>query len=211
MVLPRNAIFQDRKHAAYHLAERLREYAGDDSVVVAVSGGGVEVALPVAHALELPVEVIPCRKLKHPADENRTIGAVSVSAVVVHEDDNDIPQDYLYHQIRLLQHAIKGQQKELGRGSLKDAVAGKLVILIDDVLMTGDSVLACVRSLRPFGPSEIILAVPIVTPDGARAVASDLKSMIYLTIEGQPVGKLYADFPDVSDEQVIALMQAEAH
>jgi predicted phosphoribosyltransferase len=190
------------------LAERLKEYGRPDAVVVAVSGGGVQVALPVAHTLGIPVEVIPCRKLKHPADENKTIGAVSASAVVIHEDDNDIPQDYLYHQIRLLQHAIQGQLKDLGRGDLKDAVAGKLVILIDDVLMTGDSVLACIRTLRSYAPSEIILAVPIVTPDGARAVAGDLDSVIYLTIEAQPVGRLYSEFPDVSDEQVIALMLA---
>jgi putative phosphoribosyl transferase len=206
MVLPRHAIFQDRKHAANLLAERLREYRHTDAVIVAVSGGGIEVALPVAQALELPIEVIPCRKLKHPADEDKTIGAVSAGAVVIHEDGNDIPQDYLYHQIQLLQHAIQGQLKRLGSGDLQGAVANKLVILIDDVLMTGDSVLACIRSLRRFVPAEIVLAVPIVTPEGARAVADDVDSVIYLSIEAQPVGKLYSEFPDVSDEQVIALM-----
>jgi predicted phosphoribosyltransferase len=55
-------------------------------------------------------------------------------------------------------------------------------------------------------PAEIVLAVPIVTPEGARAVADDVDSVIYLSIEAQPVGKLYSEFPDVSDEQVIALM-----
>ena len=78
MVLHRTTIFQNRKHAASLLGERLMEYENSGALVVAVSGGGIHVGFTLAKTLRLPLEAIPCLKLKHRADESKTIGAVSL-------------------------------------------------------------------------------------------------------------------------------------
>jgi len=207
MILHRSAIFQNRKHAAHLLGERLMELKDEDARVVAVSGGGIHVGSYLASLLDLQLEVIPCKKIKHPADESKTIGAVSCGAVVIHEDDNSIPQDYIYHQIQLLQHTILGQNRNYHKETLEQLLKGRTIILVDDVVMTGDTMLASLRSIKKYKPREIIVAVPIVTPEGIRAITDEYDKIIYLTIEPQPVGRLYADFPEVPEEEVLEILR----
>jgi predicted phosphoribosyltransferase len=159
--------------------------------------------------LHLPLEVIPCKKIKHPADNNKTIGAVSLDSVIVHEEDNSIPQDYIYHQIQLLQHVIRSQSNKYYKGQIIPSFKDRTIILADDLLMTGDTLLATIRSIRKQGPERIIVAVPNVTPDATRSIADEIDEIIYLTIEpnNPATENLYAEFPDVSDEEVIELLR----
>ncbi|HEX6890688.1 MAG TPA: phosphoribosyltransferase family protein [Chryseolinea sp.] len=209
MVLPNDALFQNRKHAAFLLAERLMDHANSDTIVVAVNGGGIHVGYHLAELLHLPLEVIPCKKIKHPADNERTIGAVSLDAVVIHDDDNTIPQDYIYHQIQLLQHVIKGQSNRYNVGRTPRSFKGRTIILADDLLITGDTMLATLKTIRKQSPEKIIVAVPNVTPEATRSIAPEIDEIIYLTIEpSHPVTEnLYAEFPEVDDDEVIALLQ----
>jgi putative phosphoribosyl transferase len=209
MVLPNEAVFQNRKHAAFLLAERLMDHANSDTIVVAVNGGGIHVGYHLAELLHLPLEVIPCKKIKHPADNDRTIGAVSLDSVVIHDDDNTIPQDYIYHQIQLLQHVIKGQSNRYNVGRTPRSFKNRTIILADDLLITGDTMLATLKTIRKQVPEKIIAAVPNVTPEATRSIATEIDEIIYLTIEpNNPVTEnLYAEFPEVEDEEVIALLQ----
>ena len=67
--------------------------------------------------------------------------------------------------------------------------------------------LACVKTLKKYNPGELVTAVPVVTPVGARIIANEVDKLIYLTIEPQPFGSYYAEFPDVSDEEVLSLLK----
>ena len=209
MILHNDAIFQNRKHAAFLLGERLMDYENSDAIIVAVSGGGIHIGYHLAELLNLPLEVMPCKKLVHPADNNKTIGAVSLDAVVVHDDDNTIPQDYIYHQIQLLTHVIKGQSNRYNKGYIQPSLKGRTIILADDLLITGDTMLATLKTIRKQVPEKIIVAVPNVTPEATRSIAPEIDEIIYLTIEpNNPVtDNLYAEFPEVSDEEVMTLLQ----
>jgi putative phosphoribosyl transferase len=208
MVLNTAAVFQNRKHAAYLLGERLMEYNNTEAIVMAVSGGGIHIGSYLAQLLHLNLEVIPCKKIKHPADSHKTIGAVSTDAVVVHEE-GDIPQDYIYHQIQLLRHIIQGQNKNFYRGHVQASLKNETIILVDDLLKTGDTMLATLKTIRKQQPKKIIVAVPNVTPEGTRAIADEIDEIIYLTIEQniQAVGNLYENFPAVHEREVIAILQ----
>ena len=208
MVLHNDAIFQNRKHAAFLLGERLMEHENSDAIIIAVPGGGIHIGYHLAELLHLPLEVIPCKKIKHPAD-NTTIGAVSLDSVILHEEDNTIPQDYVYHQIQLLQHVIRGQITKYNKGHIPPSIKGRTIILADDLLMTGDTLLATIRTIRKQQPDRIIVAVPNVTPEATRSIADEIDEIIYLTIEpnNPATGNLYAEFPEVSDDEVIALLQ----
>ncbi|HEY5919484.1 MAG TPA: phosphoribosyltransferase family protein [Chryseolinea sp.] len=209
MILHNDAIFQNRKHAAFLLGERLRDYEDSDAIIVAVPGGGIHIGYHLAELLHLPMEAIPCKKLRHPADNNKTIGAVSLDTVVVHDDDNTIPQDYIYHQIQLLQHVIKGQSNRYNKGHIQPSFKDRTIILADDLLITGDTMLATLKTIRKQVPEKIIVAVPNVTPEAIRSIAPEIDEIIYLTIEpNDPVTEnLYAEFPEVSDEEVMTLLQ----
>ena len=209
MILHNDAIFQNRKHAAFLLGERLRDYENSDAIIVAVPGGGIHIGYHLAELLHLPLEVMPCKKLMHPADNNKTIGAVSLDAVVVHDDDNTIPQDYIYHQIQLLQHVIKGQSNRYNKGHIQPSFKDRTIILADDLLITGDTMLATLKTIRKQVPEKIIVAVPNVTPEATRSIAPEIDEIIYLTIEpnNPHTDNLYAEFPEVSDEEVMTLLQ----
>ena len=213
MILHNEAIFQNRKHAAFLLGERLREHDNSDAIIVAVPGGGIHIGYHLAQLLHLPLEVIPCKKIKHPADNNKTIGAVSLDSVIVHEEDNSIPQDYIYHQIQLLQHVIRGQSNKYYKGHIIPSLKDRTIILVDDLLMTGDTLLATIRTIRKQQPERIIVAVPNVTPEATRSIADEIDEIIYLTIEpnNSVTGNLYAEFPEVSDDEVIELLQEIRH
>ncbi len=209
MVLHHTAIFQNRRHAAHLLGERLTDYEGSDAIVMAVPGGGIHVGYYLARQLNLRLEAIPCKKIKHPADNNRTIGAVSRESVVIHEEDHNIPQDYIYHQIQLLRHVIQGQISKFYGALEQPGLKNKTVILVDDLIRTGDTMLACLRTIRKQQPGKIIVVVPAVTPEATRAIAPEMDEIVYLTIEPtiQAIGNLYADFPNVPDEEVISMLQ----
>jgi predicted phosphoribosyltransferase len=207
MVVHRTAIFQNRKHAAIHLGERLMEYKGGDALMLAVLGGGIHIGAYLAGLLNLPLDVIPCKKLKHPADDNKTIGAICSDSVILHEQNNDIPQDFIYHQIQLLKHVVEGQNKNYRRGqTLEELIRNQTIILVDDVLISGDSMLASLQTIRKYKPREVVVAVPIVTPEGARAIADETDKLVYLTIEPQSSGRFYEEFPAVSNEEVVEVL-----
>ncbi len=128
---------------------------------------------------------------------------------MVHDDDNTIPQDYIYHQIQLLKHVIKGQSNRYNKGHIQPSLKGRTIILADDLLITGDTMLATLKTIRKQVPEKIIVAVPNVTPEATRSIAPEIDEIIYLTIEpNNPVtDNLYAEFPEVSDEEVMALLQ----
>ncbi len=210
MLVPQEAVFQNRKHAAFLLGERLLDYRDSDSIVVAAPGGGVRLGACLSQYLSLSLDVIPCRRIKHPADSRKTIGAVSIDTVVLEEPVAAFPQDYAHHQIQLLQHVINMQARHYAAARPVLSYAGKTVIVVDDRLRASDVVLACVKALKKRKPSRIVVAVPHVTPNAAERLASSIDELIYLSIEPHADAPLYAEFPAVSEEEVIEILRQHA-
>lgn len=204
------AVFQNRRHAAFLLGERLMEYQNTGSVLVAVPGGGIHMGAYLSELLNVPLDVVPCRKLRHPADPQKTIGAISIDSVVLTEQDRNLPQDYVYHQIQLLQHVIDMQARHYAAARPSITYEGKTVIVVDDMLMTGDTMLACIKALRLRNPAKIIVAVPNVTPAATQLISEAIEGIVYLTIEPSAVSHLYAEFPAVSEEEVIEILRNRA-
>lgn len=183
------------------------EFRNTDNVLVAVPGGGIHMGAYLSDVLNLPLDVIPCRKIRHPADPQKTIGAVSIDAVVLREQDRNLPQDYVYHQIQLLQHVIDMQARHYAAARPPLSFEGKTVIVVDDMLLTGDTVLACVKALRKRNPQRIILAVPNVTPAATQLISGAIDAIVYLTIETNAAAHLYAERDTVSEEEVIDILR----
>jgi len=207
MVALQDAVFQNRKHAACILGERLKEYQNTDAVLIAVPSGGIHLGSYLSELLNLRLDVVPCRKIKHPADPHKTIGAVTIDSVVLPSQDRSLPQDYVYHQIQLLQHVLDMQARHYSAASAAVSCEGKTVVIVDDMLLTGDTMLACIKSIRNRNPAKIVVAVPNVTLEATERISKFVDDIVYLTADANAATHLYAQFPPTSEEEVIEILR----
>lgn len=196
--------FKDRADAARLLANKLTMYRGKtDAVVVAILAGGVPIGYQLAASLNLPFDIIPCKKINHPAKQGRTIGSVTLNEIYIH-DDMDIPGDYTHHQVRQIQNELKARYKLYMQDRKTISLKGKTVILVDDRLKTGDTMLACLKSIKIQKPSKIIVAVPVTTLAAGHQVIGEVDDFICIvkTFDFQHTDDFYENLPRVCDEEV---------
>lgn len=210
-------LFRDRTEAGRLLAARLEKYAGQPGVVVlALPRGGVPVAYEVARALHAPMDVFVVRKLGIPGHEELAMGAVATGGVRVLNDQVvkavGIP-DYMIDAVANWETEELKRRERLYRGdSPPPDVRGKTVILVDDGLATGSTMLAAVRALRQQGPARIVVAVPVAAPDTCELVKAHVDEIVCAATP-EPfyaVGLWYRDFSQTTDEEVRELLERSA-
>jgi len=206
-------IFADRIEAGRSLAWRLDKYAGrDDVIVLGVPRGGVPVASEVAKVLHAPLDVFLLRKLGVPGQEELAFGAIASGGVRVLDrqtvralaiSDSDIAAITAREQKELQ------RREQLYRGSRPAlSAAGKIVILVDDGIATGASMLAGIRALRQLHPAKIVIAVPVAPSATCKRMANEVDELVCVAAPDPfyAVGRFYDDFSQVEDEQVIELL-----
>ena len=210
-------MFNDRAEAGRVLAEQLRHYAGrPDVIVLALPRGGVPVAYEVARALHAPLDIFVVRKLGIPGHEELAMGAVATGGVRVLNDQVvkglSIP-GFVIDAVANWELLELERRERLYRGNRPPPeVRGKTVILVDDGLATGSTMLAAVQALRKLGPASIVVAVPVASPDTCQL----LKEYVDETVcpaTPEPfyaVGLWYRDFSQTTDEEVRELLERSA-
>ena len=207
-------IFENREDAGRQLAAKLRLYAGGGTRVLALPRGGVPVGYDVARALCAPLDVFVVRKIGAPGREELAIGAIASGGVRVLNEDTirylGVDQETI-DAITLREARELERREHAYRGSLPaHDVAGRTVILVDDGLATGASMHAAILALRKRAPKELIVAVPVAPADTCAALAQYVDDLVVLAMPEpfRGVGAWYADFAQVSDEQVRELLEA---
>jgi predicted phosphoribosyltransferase len=205
--------FRDRTEAGRVLAERLREYAdGDDVVVLALPRGGVPVAHEVAKALHAPLSVFVARKLGVPGYPELAMGAIASGGSVVLDEGLvgrlGVSRQQL-QQVVIDEAGEVARREELYRGGreLPD-LEGKTVILVDDGLATGATMRAAVLALRQLNPAKIVVAVPVAAEETCRQF-EDVADHVVCAVTPRPfyaVGQWYEDFDQTTDEEVRDLL-----
>ncbi|WP_348267998.1 phosphoribosyltransferase family protein [Edaphobacter paludis] len=202
-------MFRDRKHAGELLAKLLAGYRGStDAVILALPRGGVPVAAVIARTLALPLDVFLVHKIGAPSEPELAVGAVAADGLIV-LDEKAIA---MMHISQTALDAIIAREREefvrrerLYRGDQPPlALEGQIVILVDDGLATGYTMLAAVRSVRRQRPARVVVAVPVAlreTLDWVGAEA-DEAVCVYTPSRLEAVGQFYEDFGQVSDYQV---------
>lgn len=208
-------MFADRTDAGRRLAKLLQGYRGHkDAIVLALPRGGVPVAHEVAQALDLPLDVFTVRKLGLPAWPEVAMGAIASGGALYLSDDA-----LQLHGInrQQLEQVLAREERELarreqlyrqGRGPLQ--VAGRTVILVDDGLATGASMIAAVSAVRSLSPARIVVAVPVAPADARRRLGAAVDEFVCAEIPAHfdAVGRFYREFGQTSDEDVCALLAA---
>jgi putative phosphoribosyl transferase len=205
--------FRDRTEAGRVLAERLREYAdGDDVVVLALPRGGVPVAHEVAKALDAPLSVVVARKLGVPGYPELAMGAIASGGSVVLDEGLvgrlGVSRQQL-QQVVIDEAGEVARREELYRGGreLPD-LEGKTVILVDDGLATGATMRAAALALRELNPAKIVVAVPVAAEETCRQF-EDVADDVVCAVTPRPfyaVGQWYEDFDQTTDEEVRDLL-----
>jgi putative phosphoribosyl transferase len=208
-------LFADRVDAGRRLVPLLEAYRGrQDVIVLGIPRGGVVVANEIARALGLPLDVFVSRKLGVPGQEELGFGAISSGGVLVLNED-------VLAQVPLsaatIERVVAREQQELERrerlyrgGQPMIPVQGKTVLLVDDGIATGGSLRAAVRALRQAGAAAVVAVAP-VGPASARERIPEADDVVLAEAPEDffAIGQFYGDFPQVSDEQVAAIL-AEA-
>ena len=208
--------FRDRSEAGRYLGEELRQRgytAGVDLIVLALPRGGVPVGYEVSRALNAPLDVFVVRKVGVPGHEELAMGAVASGGVnVVNEDVLDmlrIPRAMFQVVARKELQEVERREKEYRGDKARPDLKGKTVILVDDGLATGSTMLAAVRAVRLAGAERIVVAVPVAAEQTCDAFRQEVDDVI-CAITPEPfhaVGIWYEDFSQTSDEEVRELLR----
>lgn len=204
-------MFRDRRHAGELLAALLLQYRGRaGTALFALPRGGVPVAVSVARALELPLDVILVHKIGAPNEPELAVGAVAGDGLVVLDERSiaamRISRATLESVIAMERDELLRREQMYRGARLPLALAGETVILVDDGLATGYTMLAAVRWVRRQRAMRVVVAVPVAlqaTMDWLGAEADEVVC-VYIPPRLEAVGEFYEDFSQVSDEQVCA-------
>lgn len=200
--------FIDRYDAAMQLATRLEKYKNEDGVILAVPRGGVPIGYYVAKHLNFALDLLMTKKLGHPANREFAIGAVGIETMII-EEAYQIPKEYIEKQTkRIRQELIERYRKFMGDRE-PAILKNKIVIVVDDGVATGRTILATLRMLRSKEPRKLVVAVPVASRQAAEMIKNEVDDFICL-YSPEPffgVGRFYEDFSQTSNEEVIALLK----
>ena len=214
MIRPdRHTVFRDRIDAARRLALRLQAYRGHQPLVLAIPRGAVPMAQSIASALQGDFDVVLVRKLGAPMQPEFAVGSVDESGwayLSPHAAAAGADADYISTE-KARQLALIRERRALYtpmRPPLNPM--GRIVIVVDDGLATGATMIAALHSLRQHGPARLICAVPVASPEALTLVRPLADEVVCLQAPAnfQAVGQFYEDFGQVEDEQVIALLKS---
>ncbi|WP_414662928.1 phosphoribosyltransferase family protein [Horticoccus sp. 23ND18S-11] len=207
--------FRDRVEAGRLLAAKLSAYAGrPNALVLALPRGGVPVGFEVAHALQLPLEVLVVRKLGVPGHEELAMGAIA-SGGMLYRNERVLASFHVTPAAlaSALQHetAELERREHLFRGSRPPLqVKGRTLIVVDDGIATGSTMRAALQALATGEPAAVVVAAPVIAADTARDLQEDAgKVVAVLTPDNlNAIGQFYADFQPTSDTEVKRLLAA---
>jgi putative phosphoribosyl transferase len=207
-------MFHDRFDAGRQLAQELLRYRNQsDVLVLALPRGGVPVAFEVARALDAPLDVFVVRKLGYPPAPELAMGAVASGGVIVLNENvveqTGVPQTIIQRVAERERRELRRQESEYRGSRPLPQIFGRTVILVDDGLATGSTMLAAVRAIKRLQPARVVVAVPV----GARQTCAEFQHEVDEIVcaacpqDFQAVRLRYEDFAPTTAEVVAKLLE----
>jgi putative phosphoribosyl transferase len=207
-------MFVNREDGARKLAHELKLKCEKlcNPIVLAIPRGGVVTGAVLAQELDADLDIVLSRKLRAPTQPELAIGAVGEDGEIYIDDRSaacaGADDDYIERERRLQMEEIARRNKRLRTVRPHAGLAGRSVILTDDGIATGATMIAAIRVIRAKRPHELIVAVPVASPERIRTIADLCDQVVCLSAPEyfEAVGQFYDDFEPVQDEEVVQIL-----
>jgi putative phosphoribosyl transferase len=205
--------FKNRDDAAKQLAGRLAAYKGQNPLILGVPRGAVPMARTIADALEGELDVVLVRKLRAPGQPELAIGAVDEAGTVLKGRYFDVAdEEYVRDEVRAQQGVIRARREMYTRAQKAIDPTGRIVVIVDDGIATGSSMLAAIRSVRARKPRKLIVAIGVAPVESLRQIEAEADEVVclYAPADFYAVGQFFDDFSEVTDDMVVMALSRAA-
>ena len=200
-------MFTDRREAGQALADQLRKYEQEDGVVLAIPRGGVPIGHEIAERFGWPLDIALSKKIGHPTNKEFAIGAVSLNGYVINQDIA-VSRDYLETEIARIRENLRNNYHKFMHEQDPLVLTNKTVVLTDDGVATGHTLLSVIHLIRKDKPRKLVVAVPVSSIQAIRKIEQQADEVVCLLVpqEFRAVGQHYQDFNQVEDQEVAELL-----
>ncbi len=207
--------FANRLEAAQLLARRLSALRADKPLVLAIPRGAVPMGRVIADALDGELDVVLVRKLGAPGNPELAVGSVDETGhlyVAEHARAMGVSDAYLEREKQAQLETMRQRRRQYTPVRAPIDPRGRVVIVVDDGIATGSTMIAALRAVRARHPKKLIAAVGVAPPATLARLRQEADEVVCLEAPEffYAVGQFFADFPQVSDEEVIACLRADA-
>jgi predicted phosphoribosyltransferase len=207
-------MFRDRTEAGHSLAKSLDGRKLRNPLVLAIPRGGVAVGSALARDLRADLDVILSRKLRAPSQPELGVGAIAENGEIYINPELASyvreMNDYLQHECRRQIAEIRRRRQLVRAAGSPAPIEGRSVIVTDDGIATGSTMIAALQSLKGRRPYEVIVAVPVASPERLEEVRHWCDEVICLAAPAgfRAVGQFYEQFPQLEDSDVVRLLSS---
>jgi len=204
--------FKDRVEAGKKLAEALEKYRGEDVVVYALPRGGVVLGYEIARALNAPLDLVISRKIGYPGNEECAVCAVAEDGHMICDraGASRLDPDWLQSQALKERQEARRRREVYLKGREPLPAEGKTAIIVDDGVATGLTLILAIEELKHRNPKKIVVAIPVAPADTAERIRDEVDDLVAVEIPEfylGAVGAYYDKFPQLTDEEVVILME----
>jgi putative phosphoribosyl transferase len=209
-MLTNDTLFKNRKDAAEQLALSLKNYKNKNALVLGIPRGGAEIGYYVAQALNAEFSVIITKKIPHPKQPEYGIGAMCEEGTVYLDQETVIPENILSSILKGIKDEISRRVLLYRNGKPLPEMKDRVVIIVDDGIATGVTLVAAIQLCKKHKPEKIVVAVPV----SGSNFNTDIHTADELVILYQPsyflgVGQAYEDFSQLTDDEVLSFLKKD--
>ena len=203
-------MFEDRNDAGTQLAKKLTKFKEENVVVLAIPRGGLPVGAQVAKSLQAPLDVVLTKKIGYPTNKEYAIGAVSLESIVL-TNAMGIEKSYIDQETARIRKTLRERYNQYYKHQSPANLKNKTIIIVDDGVATGNTLLATIELVYKKKPSKIVVAIPVAPASAIYKISNteNVDEVICILIPDnfRAVGQFYKNFEQVTDQKAIQILE----